>query len=346
MNDSPRHDRSGDELEPLFGVAGRRPRLPEHELAPIRAAARGAWRRQLQRAAVRRWAGSAVGLAAGALLVVGLLARDARTVGRGSPTAAASPVEVGELLLEVGEVTVLGPDGAIPDGLRAGSTVVTGRGGRAAVRLSGGTSVRIDVESTVRLEAATLVALDRGAVYVDSNPRSPHAPIAVVTPLGTVRHRGTQFEVRLFDDLSAPAASGAAVALRVTVREGALDVDRGGRAFEARAGVELTLRADGSLEQSSAPSHGATWDWTQEAAPPFPIEGSTLAAFLDWVSRETALPWRFGDSSLEAIARETILHGSIAGLTPEEALSVVLPGCGLRHRRVEAALVLEPARRR
>ena len=38
-----------------------------------------------------------------------------------------------------------------------------------------------------------------------------------------------------------------------------------------------------------------------------------------------------------------ILHGSIAGLTAEEALSVVLPGSGYRYRIVEGEIWLEKA---
>lgn len=353
MNDSPRPGRSGDELEPLFGVAGRRPRLPEHELAPIRAAARDAWRKPLRRRATRRLVGVGLGLAAGVLVAIGLLARGVRPVGTPAPVDAAPASLVGEVLVELGEVTVSGPDGAARAGLQAGSTVVTGSAGRAALRLSGGTSVRIDVDSRLRFETATLVALDRGAVYVDSDSRVAHAAIVVETPLGTVRHRGTQFEVRLLDGPAGSSGSSvrtedsaAAMALRVTVREGTLDVDHRGRRYQADAGAELTLRADGSVEQSIAPAHGAAWAWTQQAAPPFLIEGRTLAAFLDWVSREAALPWRYGDASLESIAGQTILHGSIAGLTPEQALSVVLPGCGLRYRRMDGSLMLELDQRR
>jgi hypothetical protein len=38
-----------------------------------------------------------------------------------------------------------------------------------------------------------------------------------------------------------------------------------------------------------------------------------------------------------------VLHGSITGLTPEEALSVVLPGCRLRHRVAGGTFHVEPA---
>jgi ferric-dicitrate binding protein FerR (iron transport regulator) len=165
--------------------------------------------------------------------------------------------------------------------------------------------------------------------------------VAVVTPLGTVRHLGTQFEVRLLDPH--PPAARADGALRVTVREGMVEVRRDERSYQAAAGAVLTLRAGGAVERDVAQPQGAPWEWTQRAAPPLPIEGTTLATFLAWVSRETGLPWRYADGALEESTHATLLHGSIEGLTPEEALAVVLPGCGMRHRRSDRALLLEPA---
>jgi ferric-dicitrate binding protein FerR (iron transport regulator) len=321
--------RSSDPLDALFGVAGRRARLPEAEVAPYREAARAAWRRNLRRRATRRRIGAAAALAAGLLLVVGLLARVR------PPAPELRPEAVGELVLRSGTVTV-GGSGS-PPVLSAGSRLVTGEGGRAALRLAGGASLRVDVDSRVRFDSATVVALERGAVYVDSDPRAPGAPIAVSTPLGTVRHVGTQFEVRLLE----AEPGGGAAALRVTVREGAVEIGQRGRSFEAAAGAEVTLRADGGLERQESAAQGPTWDWTQRAAPAFAIEGRSLATFLDWVSRETGLGWRGADPGLERVLRETVLHGSIDGLTPEEALAEVLAGSGLRHRRIDRTLVLE-----
>jgi hypothetical protein len=40
-----------------------------------------------------------------------------------------------------------------------------------------------------------------------------------------------------------------------------------------------------------------------------------------------------------------VLHGSIEGLTPEQSLGVVLPGCGLAHRVETGALQIESAPR-
>lgn len=324
--------RPEDEVESLFHLAGRRPRLPEPVVAPIKAAARAAWLGHLRRRVGRRAGVAGLAVAAGLLLALGLALRE--------PPRPRPLAPLGRLEIEAGEVEVSGSQGE-RQVLTAGSVITTGAGGRAALRLAGGPSVRIDVESVVRIESAGVVALERGGAYVDSGPTSSGAAaLEIATPLGMVRHLGTQFEVRLLGEpgLDDP------VELRVRVREGTVLVERGGKTHEARAGGELLLRADGAARRTAAPVGGEIWDWVQQTAPPLDIEGTTLAVFLDWVSRETGLPWRFADPALKQTAAGIVLHGSIAGLTPEEALSVVLPGCGLKPHRVEGALLLEPAK--
>ncbi|HEX5760947.1 MAG TPA: hypothetical protein VF121_17300, partial [Thermoanaerobaculia bacterium] len=57
--------------------------------------------------------------------------------------------------------------------------------------------------------------------------------------------------------------------------------------------------------------------------------GATLAEYLGWLARETG--WRvvYEDPSLAALAGTIRLHGTIAGMVPDESASVVLPGSGL-----------------
>jgi hypothetical protein len=313
--------RGKDDLESLFHLAGRRPKLPDREVERIKKEAREAWRLQVRRMARRRraaWLGAAA--ATGVLLAAGLVLR-----GRPGP-----PEPAGTLGMRLGDVLVKGNRASLPGALSSGTIVETSGRGRAALRLAS-TSVRLDVGSAVRLDSAHELTLQRGAVYVDSGRTLPgSSSIEISTALGSVRHTGTQFEVRYF-----PAG-----ALRVRVREGTVLVDHG-EVYETRAGEELTLRSDGEVRRSPVPNHGLAWDWIQRTAPPLAIEGMPLAVFLDWVSRETGRLWRYSDPALEQAAQDVILHGSIAGLTPEEALSIVLPGCGFRYRRAAEALLLE-----
>jgi hypothetical protein len=80
----------------------------------------------------------------------------------------------------------------------------------------------------------------------------------------------------------------------------------------------------------TVPSFGPDWDWTTRAAPVFNVEDAKLEAFLAWAMREGG--WMMdspADAAFREMARTTRLHGDIRGLTPAEALAVVLPTCGL-----------------
>jgi hypothetical protein len=314
-----------DDVAPLLHLAGRRPRLPEEEVAPLRAQAREVFRRQARRTAMKRrlgWTAAAGLAAAGLLLVIGPIFR------RLSLPSSSEAVATFEL--RTGEVTVSDADG---QALFAGAVIETGDNGRVALRLPAGGSVRIDGGSTVRFDSPRTLTLGRGAVYADSGAAAtPARGIEIATVFGSIRDVGTQFEVRLLPE---------AKALRVRVREGKVLVDQAGEIRQAGTGAELILEADGGFQSAVIPVYGADWDWVQRAAPALAIEGASLADFLAWVSRETGLRWRLAEPGAGKPPEEVILHGSIEGLTAEESLAVVLPSCGYRHRRVGGELWLE-----
>jgi hypothetical protein len=107
------------------------------------------------------------------------------------------------------------------------------------------------------------------------------------------------------------------------------------------AGTEFTAGA-GPIQRSRTPVYGPDWDWVAEAAPTFEIEGRTLAAFLEHVSRERGWTLRFSSASVERTAAETILHGSIEGLSVEDSLATVVPASGLLHALRDGVLTLSP----
>jgi FecR-like protein len=304
----------------LLRLAGPRPRLPESEVAPLREEAREVFRRQARKSAVRRWTmTAAAGLAAAAILLLAL-----GPILRLDPSPS---LPIAQIERRAGEVTVSGSGALLP-----GTVVKTADGGRVAVRLPAGASVRIDGNSSVRFESGNTLTLERGALYADAGPpRAPHEGIEIATAFGSVHDVGTQFEVRLLPE-----------GLRVRVREGKVRIDHDGEVHEAEAGNELLVQADGSSQNADVPLYGPDWEWVQRTAPPFTIENASLADFLNWVSRETGLRWHLDDPHGDP--EQVILHGSIEGLTAEEALSVVLPGCGYRHRVVDGEIRLEMLR--
>ena len=333
----------GDEvMDRLFDLAGRPPALPPEELAPIKADLRRAWRRSLAIGAARRR--RRLGFAAAAALAAAL----AVALGLALYRRPAAPVAAAVATLEAQSGPVTAAAGAAGP-LTAGAAIVTGAGGHAALRLASGPSLRLDSESAVRLDSARAVTLRRGAVYIDSGPPPAGrggAPagggVEVATALGTAREIGTQFEVRLLPPAAADGGGDAPAALQVSVREGAVVIGRGGESVRAEAGSALTLTVGGGLERTAVAPDASEWEWVQRAAAPMAIEGATLAAFLDWAARETGRSWRFAPG-VPPSAGAMVLHGTIAGLAPEEALSVVLPGCRLRHRVAGGTLHIEAA---
>lgn len=329
---------AADPVARLVRLAGARPPVPEERSARVEKRVFEAWQAGVAARRRFRWMSWGAGLAAaaGVAVTVGLLWRHASL-------PPAPPVMVATVERVSGSATTAGAAGEqmplLPGAqVFAGTPIATGADGRVALRLVGSEaaaaghaspSLRIDVGSRARFTGSSELRLDAGAVYVDS-PHSPEhpdggSPVHVQTPWAEVTERGTQFEVRV--------GSGG---VRVRVREGSVEL--AGRqtatgSWQAAAGAELLLAADGRLSRATVPVHGDAWDWVQEIAPSFELEGSTLGEFLGWVGRETGWRVAWADPARAAAGAGTTLHGSIDGLPPEQALHAVLPTCGLADRR-------------
>ncbi len=323
---------SGDHIGRLLRLAGPRPAAPHEREARVRESVRLEWRASVLQRRRRKWlVGGGVGLAAAAALValVGVVYR---------PLATPEPAfggPVGQVETVAGKVRMRVANDAeqvlrVGDVITAGSVIDTGPLGRAAVRMASGSSLRLDRGTRLRGLTDARVALERGAVYFDSGAAGAGAPMEIQTPLGVVHDVGTQFEVRLEGER-----------MRVRVREGLVNVDRDGRRYDAGAGVELTVDATGALSRRSVPIFGPGWEWILAVAPTFELEGQTLDVFLEWVQRETGLSPSFVDPRTAAGAPGVVVHGSIEGMRPDQALEAVLPTCGLVHRVDSGILVIQ-----
>jgi ferric-dicitrate binding protein FerR (iron transport regulator) len=215
--------------------------------------------------------------------------------------------------------------------LRAGESVETGASGRAALSLPGLASARLDRGTRIRLASADRLVIERGALYVDAGTGSTgDSRLVVETPAGVVSHVGTQYEVRL---------DGANVQLRV--REGRVQWRSPSGAIEnGLAGEQLTIAADGAVSRSQAARYGESWDWIASATPAIDIEGRPLAEFLAWAGREMGREVDFATAEVAAEAAAIVVHGSIAGLTPTQALDAVLATTRVRGTLVEGRILV------
>ena len=182
------------------------------------------------------------------------------------------------------------------------------RGG--IVRVRSGARLAVVNDTDVRLEA--------GAIYVDMV--GTHQPVAlrIVTPFGTVEHVGTQFVVSVDDS-----------ALAVGVREGAVRVIAA-TTTALSAGDELHVGSDGVLQRRRLAADDPLWHWTGEPLFAFDPEGRSLLELLQWVSQEKGRPLEFSAEALRRQATDTVLHGSVRGLSVDEAMALMLATTSLQ----------------
>lgn len=319
------------EVRELLEGAGRRPSVPEEELAGVRAVARERWLAMVnaERDHSRFGRRTTVLALAASLLLAVALGWWLMPEWNGPPTETVATVE-----LVRGHLTS-GDAGAAPGSpLAAGSVLETGRGSSgAALRLLGAQSVRLDADTRVRLVSNARFELERGAVYVDTHDAAGGRAIEVETAFGVVRDIGTQFLIRL--------GEGGSEQLTVQVREGEVVFEAPEVRRAARAGQGLIVRRGSrEIETVGIDLHGDAWDWIETVTPAMDIEGAPLSAYLEWVSRETGRELRYETPGLAEVAESIELSGSIAGLTPEQSLEI-LPGSGLGHRIENGWLLVE-----
>jgi ferric-dicitrate binding protein FerR (iron transport regulator) len=311
-----------EDIAKVLRAAGPRERAPEGVESAVREELRREWRAIVAERRSSRRLRAGLALAASlAVAAAGLWFAASRPVGPAEPVAT--------MAVAIDDVRVRGrwwqAWHAAPAGraLRAGESVETGADGRASLALPGIASARLDHDTRIRLAAADRLELDRGTIYVDAGPGSAAASQLVVeTPAGAVRHVGTQYEVSL---------EGKAVRLRV--REGRVEWrSRSGAVERGEAGEQLTIAADGAVSRAGTASYGETWEWIASTTPAIDIEGRPLAEFLSWAGRELGREVVFETPEVAGESAAIVVHGSVVGLTPKQALDAVLATTSVRGR--------------
>ena len=327
MTNTPEPDDTG--IGELLREVGARDEPSADITREVEAAVHAEWRALVsERTRVRRR--QVFGIAAG-LAIVAVSAITWVSVLSPTPTPVASVVRVDGTLLAASAGQPLAPR-RTGTSLSTGEIVRTDAHSRAALALADGLSLRLDRDTTVRVVAQDALVLDSGAVYVDSQPQSSSDhPLTIGTHVGSVRHVGTQYEVRTHPG-----------EIAVSIREGRVVIETVSGNSEGKAGERVQVATTGAVTRTRLSPRDDQWRWALEAAPVFDIENRKLAEFLSWVARETGRELAYGSPQAQAAAQEVSLHGSIAGLDLDAALAAVLSSTRLtKHAAGDETLHIE-----
>lgn len=310
------------DIENLLRQVGGRDEPSEHMRNEVYAGTHAVWKsvvaERAQQQRRRTWsiaAGIAAAVAIGAVL----------TTSRIWTPAPAAPVSVGSIARVEGNLRVMSAAGEEPAArsigqrIGTGETLMTDATTRTALSFGEGLSVRLDHNSRLKVISKDRLKLTAGALYVDAAPQSNHS-LLVETSIASIRHVGTQYVVRARSD-----------GIEVGVREGRVVISDDGVTHTGDAGEKLLLADTGQLTRSTLPPQHPDWQWTGEIAPAFNIEGQTLAAFLEWVARETGRKLLFASEQARSAAQQVTLRGSIKDLDINAALAAVLVTTNLRQ---------------
>lgn len=305
-----------DIVESLIRSAGRRSEPPEAAYRQTLDAATAAFRSKVARRRLRQlgiWAGAA----AAAVVALALIAPWTPPAGERGNLVHVARV-IGSVEQAEGDEWRALDEGR--GSLGTGARVRTRAGGRAALALSGGVSLRIAPETEVTLEAADRLSVSRGKIYVDSGAIPGTGRLEIATPAGTARDIGTQFELLV-----------AGTALRLRVREGSVSIDRGGQLLTGVAGEQIAIDVLGSVERDEIAPDAEAWQWAESLAPTPDMDGRPASELIAWVARETGRRLRYASPLVAQRATQVILHGNIRNLSPLEALDAMLATTDLEY---------------
>jgi ferric-dicitrate binding protein FerR (iron transport regulator) len=316
------HDNNGtgpeERIDRDLNEALRTRPLSAEALTRIQAAVQKEWtdlHAGSQRSISRRrvWVAVAAGICSIALILAWLT--------RTPPT----PVLFGSISrIENGE-TVVGSKGVQGRSVRVGDPIrpadVLTAHGIGLVSLPAGSNLRIGAETVINVLGQSDIELVRGMIYVDHPPAAAATSLLRVhTRAGTIEHVGTAFEVFSSEQI-----------VRVRVREGEVRLRNAGHDILAEAGTEIVATSDGVISHGSVPLNGEQWRWVSSMAPAYEIEGRPLLDFLEFESRELGYRLVFADPRAKQVAERTILHGTVRGREPLDAVSSVLATTSLTY---------------
>ena len=319
MTEPPKNasDPEDDDVERVLTAALRTNPLSDDAMDRLREAASGEWARSLDHKAPTRFPRQRVWAVAAALVCIAL-----GVTWYGWPVT--HPSRFGVI------ARVEGGGGEVTAGwfhhqlLKVGTTLNAGEEltsrGPVLLSLSSGATLRVAPGTVLELVAESQATLHQGMIYVDFPPDSRSIALGINTRIGTLEHVGTAYEVFSNDQR-----------VRVRIRSGQVRLRSRSTVTMLESGTQLTVSSDGRLLLNSIEPYGQEWLWAEALAPDYEIEGRPLLDFLQWVAREAGRPVEFADAHVREVAQHTILHGSVKGRAPMDALRVVLSTTTLRY---------------
>lgn len=297
-----------------------KPRVqPSQQIADdVRAAAHAEWQKLISRRRRRR-----TGFAIAASLVLAMT-----LIGVALYETPAEPVQVASISRMQGEnnhwrnsddaaLTPLSTQQVV----LSGQSVATGAKSGVALTIGSVASLRIDQRSTVRFIDEKRVELSRGRLYFDSaGDASVH--LVVVTPLGEVEHRGTQFLVELDNNR-----------LGVSVRDGEVSVaDELGNQERLGRGEQVLVDGGGKFTRGVVSTYGGPWTWVEKLAMPPKPSSLRIEDYLTWFAGETGRTVSYVDEDAKDATRDRPkVPLDTARMSPETVLHSVLTTAGLKY---------------
>ena len=230
-----------------------------------------------------------------------------------SPDAPVADLHAATVNRVIGDVRIDGTLASAGASVDPGNRITTGDDGMLALDLASGQSLRIGKNTNMSAQADNRFSLANGQLYVDSDPDSKGAPVFIETSFGTATHIGTQFLVLVEPD-----------SMQIGVREGLIELDReDGAATEIGLGTLFTVSAGRRDTEEALSADDEIWQWTSDIAPSYETDGASLSEYLNWYSRQAGVKLHWFDEESQSIANDTLLDGSIDGLSLEDGLRAV-----------------------
>ncbi|MCJ7593109.1 MAG: FecR family protein [Woeseiaceae bacterium] len=277
------------------------------------------WRRGSLRAALLRWT-LPLGIAAAAAIALFVM-----------PPMDVPPLQVAATVSRIVGTGPLSSSYSEGAPVYSGEVISTAADEGLSLLLARSESLRIDANTQIRIDAADRFTLLAGRVYADSGQFVyREGGLKIETGFGSVTDVGTQFSVSASDER-----------LEVAVREGRVDVHSQNEDYAARVGERLTLTAGGPALVTDIDTNDVYWDWVADLAPTLDLTNISLLDFLKWAARETGRDLQFENDESRMFAMRTDVHGSVNGLTPDEALVSILATTTVRYKIENDRIIIE-----